>query len=179
MHKRLRPAFFCGDQLHDNKAGIGQFLTYTNQNLHFMKSINLIAGFGGAVVLTLLNETLKEIDEKMPRIDLLGEEALAKASAFLGSEIKNENALFKASLAGDLLSNTAYFSLISGTKNEIWTKAASAGFLAGIAAVSLPKELGLDDKPVTKTLTTKVLTVGYYMMGAFATAGILSLIQKK
>ena len=144
-----------------------------------MKSINLIAGFGGAVVLTLLNETLKEVDDTMPRIDLLGEEALSKASAFLGSEIKNEETLFKASLTGDLISNTAYFSLISGTKKEIWTKAASAGFLAGIAAVSLPKKIGLDDTPVTKSITTKVLTVGYYMMGAFATAGILSLIQKK
>ena len=144
-----------------------------------MKSLNLIAGFGGAVVLTLLNESLKELDNKMPRIDLLGEEALAKASTFLGSEIKNKDTLFKASVVGDLISNTAYFSLINGNKNEIWTKAASAGFLAGMAAVALPKKLGLDDKPVAKTVTTKVLTIGYYMLGAFATAGILSAIQKK
>ena len=144
-----------------------------------MKSSNMIAGLGGALVLTLLNESLKNVDRKMPRVDLVGEEALAKASAFFGSEIKDKNILYKGSLVGDIISNTAYFSLISGKSKQLWTKAASAGFLAGIAAVSLPKQLGLDEDPVAKCLTTKALTVGYYMLGAFATAGILSLIQKK
>ena len=144
-----------------------------------MKSINLIAGFGGAVVLTLLHESLKESGDVMPRIDLVGQEAVAKVAAYLGTEINDESTLFKASLVGDLLSNIAYYSLIDGRSNEIFIKAASAGFLAGLAAISLPKKLGLHDKPVTKTSTAKVLTSGYYMAGAFATAGIHRLLQKR
>lgn len=46
-----------------------------------MKSSNMIAGLGGALVLTLLNESLKNVDRKMPRVDLVGEEALARAKA--------------------------------------------------------------------------------------------------
>lgn len=143
-----------------------------------MKNLNLIAGFGGAVVLTLLHETLKDSGDKMPRIDLVGQEAVAKVASFLGTEINNESTLFKASIVGDLISNTAYYSLISGRNNEIFIKATSSGFLAGMAAISLPQKLGLHNKPVTKTATTKVLTIAYFMAGALATAGILSVLQK-
>ena len=144
-----------------------------------MKTSNLLAGLGGAIVLTVLNESLKNLDNKMPRIDLIGEQALQKTSAFLGAEITNKNTLYKSTLAGDLLSNAAYFSLIAGKRKDLWKRAASSGFLAGLGAISLPSKMGLNDKPVTKSLTTKSLTIGYYMAGAFATAAILSLMEKK
>lgn len=144
-----------------------------------MKITNILAGLGGAIVLTVLNESLKNIDDKMPRINLVGEEALQKTSAFLGAEISNKDTLYKSTLAGDLLSNAAYYSLIAGNRKNLWKRAASSGFLAGLGAVSLPKQMGLNDEPVAKSLTTKALTVSYYMAGAFATAGILSLIMKK
>lgn len=40
-----------------------------------MNSKNVLAGLGGAMVLTILNESLKNINEDMPHIDLVGEEA--------------------------------------------------------------------------------------------------------
>lgn len=144
-----------------------------------MKSLNLLAGLGGAIVLTVLNESLKNLDDKMPRIDLVGEEAIQKTSAFLGSEITNKKTLYKTTLAGDILSNAAYYSLIAGNKKNLWKRAASAGFLAGLGAATLPKDMGLDDSPVAKSLTTKALTIGYYMAGALATAGIMSLMSRK
>lgn len=144
-----------------------------------MKTVNLLAGLGGALVLTALNESLKNVDDKMPRIDLVGEQAFQKTSEFFGSKFKSKNSLFKATLAGDLVSNAAYFSLIAGNNKDLWKRATSAGFLAGLGAITLPKEMGLDDSPVAKTLTTKILTVGYYMAGAFATAAILSFFSKK
>ena len=155
------------------------FYTITNKFTTIMKSLNLLAGFGGALVLTVLNESLKNLDTKMPRIDLVGEEAIQKTSAFLGSKIKSKKTLYKTTLAGDLLSNAAYYSLIGGNKKNLWKRAASAGFLAGLGAVTLPKEMGLDDTPVTKSLTTKTLTIGYYMAGALVTAGIMSMINKE
>ena len=143
-----------------------------------MKTLNLIAGLGGAIVLTALHETLKNVDEEMPRIDLVGEEALQKTSDFFGVKIANKDTLYKATLAGDLMSNAAYFSLIAGNRKDLWTRAASSGLLAGLGAIALPKEMGLNDEPVTKSFKTKALTVGYYMAGAFATAAILSFIDK-
>lgn len=143
-----------------------------------MKTLNLIAGLGGAIVLTALHETLKNVDEEMPRIDLVGEEALQKTSEFFGVKISNKNTLYKATLAGDLMSNAAYFSLIAGNRKDLWTRAASSGILAGLGAIALPKEMGLNDEPVTKSFKTKALTVGYYMAGAFATAAILSFLDK-
>lgn len=41
---------------------------------------SLLAGLGGAVVLNVLHEGLKGRDDNMPRIDLLGEEALDRKS---------------------------------------------------------------------------------------------------
>lgn len=144
-----------------------------------MNSRNLLAGLGGAIVLTLLNESLKNLNHKMPRIDLVGEQALQKTSEFLGAGIINKDTLYKSTLAGDIVSNATYFSLIGAGKRNLWKSAASAGFLAGLAAISLPKRIGLDDSPVANSAITKSLTVGYYMAGAFATAGILNLMQKK
>ncbi len=143
-----------------------------------MNTKNILAGLGGAIVLTILNESLKNMNEDMPHIDLVGEEATLKVAAFFGVEINDDNTLYGTSLFGDILSNAAYFSLIDGQGSDLWNKAASAGLMAGIGAVQLPEKLGLDDTPVTKTLTTKALTIGYYLAGALATAAILKVLEK-
>lgn len=85
--------------------------------------------------------------------------------------------MYGTSLVGDILSNATYFSIINGEGKELWTKAASAGLLAGIGAVQLPNKLGLDDTPVAKSLTTKLLTIGYYLAGAIATAAIIKVLD--
>ena len=139
-----------------------------------MNKNNLIAGLGGAIVLTLLNETFKNVNHKMPRINLVGEEAVQKTASLVGINIDNENALMGTALVGDIISNTAYFSLINGKNEELWLKAAASGFTAGLGAVNLPEKLGLNDQPVAKSTTTQVLTVAYYMLGAFTTAAIIN-----
>ena len=139
-----------------------------------MNKNNLIAGLGGAIVLTLLNETFKNVNHKMPRINLVGEEAVQKTASLVGINIDNENALMGTALVGDIISNTAYFSLIYGKNEELWLKAAASGFTAGLGAVNLPEKLGLNDQPVAKSTATQVLTVAYYMLGAFTTAAIIN-----
>lgn len=143
-----------------------------------MNSSNIIAGLGGAIVLTLLNESLKHVNGNMPRIDLVGEEAVQKTAAYFGMDVENEETLFGVSLVGDLISNTAYYSLINGSGNELWIKAASAGVTAGIAAIKIPDKIGLNDNPVAKKNSTKLWTVSYYLIGAIATAGFLNIINK-
>ena len=140
---------------------------------------NLLAGLGGALALNVIHESLKHHDSGMPRIDLLGEEALQKTLNYFGTEIKDENNLYKATLAGDVVSNALYYSVIgAGSPKYIWARAAVVGLAAGIGAVTLPKPMGLNPQPVTKTPKAKKLTVAYYLAGALVTAGLLKAMKK-
>ena len=139
----------------------------------------MLAGLGGAIALNILHESLKHKDDKMPRIDLLGEEALQKAANYFGTSINDEATLYKATLAGDVVSNALYYSLIgAGSNKHIFTRAIVYGLSAGIGAITLPEPMGLNPEPVTKSQKTKVLTVAYYLAGALVTAGIVKAISK-
>lgn len=131
---------------------------------------NLLAGLAGAVALNILHETYKRLDEKAPRIDLVGEEALSKAIKQTGNQPPAGDKLFTATLAADVISNTLYYSLIGmGNKKNIMLRAAMLGTVAGIGALTLTKRLGLSDAPVTKSTKTKMLTVAWYFAGAMVT----------
>lgn len=135
---------------------------------------NLLAGLGGALALNILHESLKKKYPDMPRIDLLGEEALQKGMGYFGHSIENPATLYKATLAGDIVSNTLYYSAIgSGSKHTVWAKAISLGLAAGVGAVTLPKPLGLNPEPVARNSKVKALTIGYYLAGALVTAALL------
>lgn len=141
---------------------------------------NLIAGFAGAVALNILHETLKKQSSNVPRVDLLGEDAIQRTLSYFGGHIDDKETLYNATLAGDLVGNTLYYSLIgAGAAKYLWPKAIFVGLSAGIGAVKLPKPMGLDDTPVTKTDEVKILTVGYYLFGALVTAAVVNLINKK
>jgi hypothetical protein len=70
-----------------------------------------IGGFAGACTLTLLNESVKKLDKDAPRMDLLGMNAVARLMK--GNNILTQTAgkLFPVALAGDLVSNSLYYSL--------------------------------------------------------------------
>ncbi len=141
---------------------------------------NLLAGLGGAIALNILHESLKKKDKDMPRVDLLGEEALEKSLDYFDAEINDKDTLYKATLAGDILSNSLYYSSIgAGDPKHLWTRAIAVGVTAGIGAITLPEPLGLDDKPVARTNKTKALTIGFYLTGALVTGCILKALHKK
>lgn len=140
---------------------------------------NLLAGFAGALALNILHETVKTKSNNVPRIDLLGEDALQKTLKYFGGKIDKRENLYQATLAGDLLSNTIYYSLIGSERGKyVWQKAAVLGLSAGIGAITLPKPMGLDEKPVAKNDQVKVLTVGYYLFGALVTGLIVKALSK-
>jgi len=142
-----------------------------------MNAKNFLAGLGGAIVLNLLHESLKKKSIDTPRIDLVGEEALQKVLGYFGNKIDNKDTLYKATLAGDLISNATYYSMIGNSSNNVWGKAVSLGLVAGIGAVVVPKEIGLDETPVAKNTQVKAMTVAYYLAGALATAAILTALK--
>jgi len=139
-----------------------------------------MAGLGGAIALNILHESLKKKSKDMPRVDLLGEEALQKTLNYFGTEIEGEKPLYTATLAGDVLSNAMYYSMIGkGKPDHVWVRALAYGVAAGVGAITLPEPMGLDPEPVTKTDTSKALTVGYYVVGALVTAALVRAISSK
>jgi len=141
------------------------------------KIINLIAGLGGAVVLNLLHESLKNKGKDMPRIDLLGEEAVQKSIGYLGTSIEDKTDLYLTTLAGDLAGNAIYYSLIGGRNGLIWPKAVILGLAAGIGAVKLPKPMGLNQAPTARNTRVSALTIAYYLSGAIVTGAILKSLK--
>lgn len=140
---------------------------------------NLTAGFLGSVALNLLHETLRKYGNDVPRVNLVGEEALNKTLVATGrTPITDEEELYKATLKADLISNTVYYSMIGGKRSLIWPKAIFFGLSAGLGAVNLPDKLGLDPRPVNSTEQKKFLTVGYYLFGALVTGYVLRKLTK-
>lgn len=141
---------------------------------------NIIGGLAGALALNVLHETVKRLDHDAPHIDLVGEEALSKGAESLNIEAPKGNALFTATLAGDLLSNALYYSLIGfGKKKDLLWRGAGYGLVAGVGALTLTKPMGLSDAPVTKTTKTKVLTVAWYLFGGLVTAVVVKQLKSK
>jgi hypothetical protein len=140
---------------------------------------NLFAGLAGAVALNVLHEFLKN-KRTTPRIDFLGEQALQKTVRYFGGNITDTDDLYKLTLAGDLISNTIYYSRVASAKRQhLFGRAIAMGLIAGIGAVKLPEPLGLNPKSVAKTDQVKSMTVGYYLFGALVTALVASALKKK
>jgi len=95
--------------------------------------------------------------------------ALAKGFAAADHDIPPRRDLIKIAMAGDLASNTAYYSLVgaAGPDNAV-AAGTLLGLAAGIGAVLLPGPLGLGEAPSARTPQTKAMTVAWYLAGGLA-----------
>ncbi|HEX2606252.1 MAG TPA: hypothetical protein VHK91_02690 [Flavisolibacter sp.] len=140
----------------------------------------LEGGLAGAVALTLISETVKRAIPHAPRVDLLGMNALSKGLKIIGARKPEDRKLYTWALAGDLISNAAYYSIAGiGKKDNALLRGAALGFGAGLGAVLLPKPLGLKDHYTDRTLSTRVLTVGLYVAGGIIAAAVMKWADKK
>ena len=141
----------------------------------------LIGGAAGAVTLTALHQLLKRVTPDAPRADNLAKQGLRKALRAVGSAPPNEEGLQQASLAGDLVTNTAYYAagLAFGPGTAKWL-APLLGAGAGIGSIALPGPMGLNPDETNRTATTKVLAFGIYLAGGLAaTATYRALADEK
>jgi len=137
----------------------------------------LSAGACGALTTNVLHEVLRRAVPDAPRVDLLGMQALTRMIA-TRSEPPKGGSLYAATLAADLLSNTAYFSLAGLVpRSKTVTAGVVLGIAAGIGAVALPRPLGLDASTTSRTVTTKALTIGLYVAGGLVTGSLLAALQ--
>lgn len=129
----------------------------------------VVAGAVGAVTTTLLHELSRWLLPDAPRVDLLGMQALARGLHAAGLAAPGGRTLYALTLAGDLVSNTAYFSLVGASPRARAPLAGLAlGVAAGLGAVYLPPVLGLNAQLTTRTRTTGLLTVALYTVGGLA-----------
>ena len=123
-------------------------------------------------MLTLLNESARQFMPAAPRIDLLGQRALARAIESLGGKPPSGQRLRGAALAGDLISNSLYFSLVgAGEAEHRWRRGLLLGLGAGLGTVLLPPLLGLGNRPAGRAHATQAMTVAWYVAGGLTAAG--------
>lgn len=147
-----------------------------------MKATTALAGgLAGAVTLNLVHELYRQIDPDAPKVHLIGEEALVKMLKTANLPVPfQEKELYKWTLAGDILSNTLYYSLVGASKKKNLIKnGLILGFTAGVGAVFMPEKLGLDDAPVARTTETKLLTVLWYTLGGLTSGWVMKVLRKK
>ncbi|HEX8349164.1 MAG TPA: hypothetical protein VF598_04320 [Hymenobacter sp.] len=138
----------------------------------------LFSGLAGSMVLTLLHENARRIaPDVAPRMDVLGMRALRKLLNKADAPQPDHDTLFNATMAGDILTNGLYYSLV-GKGKKAWGRGAMLGLAAGIGGVLLPGPLGLGKAPSSRTPQTKLMTVAWYLVGGLAAAGASRLWSK-
>jgi hypothetical protein len=125
-------------------------------------------------VLTLLHETARRSGlPGAPRMDVMGMRAIALALRKLDQTPPPRDTLFDLAFLGDLVSNSAYYSLV-GVSNDApqrtWTRGALLGFAAGVGAAYLPPRIGLGEQPGQRPPATQIMTVAWYLAGGLAAA---------
>jgi hypothetical protein len=139
----------------------------------------LAGGLAGTITVASLHEALRRITPNAPRMDQLDIDLLRKGLQSMNKKVPEENELQRWAVGGELLCDTAYFSMAAaGGKKRVWLYGALLGLAAGISAVVLPKSLGLPDESSNKTLGTKIMTVGLYLIGGLAAAAVAKLVDK-
>ncbi|WP_294299690.1 hypothetical protein [uncultured Chryseobacterium sp.] len=132
----------------------------------------IIAGLGGAIALSLLHEVIRKNFDNVPEINKVGEEALNKALDKADVKITNQDQLYAATLAGDVIGNGMYYATTATSGFNI-----ASGLAMGLGALALPEKMGLDEKPVAENTQKKVMTVAYYLFGAIVTKFIYDKIK--
>ena len=146
-----------------------------------MKAIAaLTGGIAGACALTLLHEIARKSDPDAPRMDLLGMDALSKILKAGDIKPPDNNTLFTWTMAGDLVSNSLYYSLAGfGGPKRIWLRGILLGLSAGIGAVYLPGPLGLKKETSNRTVRTKAMTITWYLTGGLVASTVISSLKKR
>lgn len=131
----------------------------------------LVSGLAGAVVLTLVHQAARHLTPDAPRMDVLGLRGLRKLLAAADAPQPDHDTAYNLTMAGDLLSNGLYYSLV-GSGPDAWWRGAALGVAAGVGGVVLPGPLGLGDGPSNRTPQTKLMTVAWYTLGGLVAAGV-------
>lgn len=129
-----------------------------------------MAGFGGAIALSVLDKYVRKNFDEVPEFNEMGEQVIDKSLEVVNLQVKDPDKLYNATVAGDVFTNGIYYALTPFKMSTL------VGALGGLGAIVLPKKLGLDNEPIAGTDKKKMITVGYYVFGALVAAGIYKVL---
>lgn len=131
----------------------------------------LAGGVAGTLVLTALHEVARRIVPHAPRMDVIGERALTRTLKAVGRRPPRGRRLFQSTLAGELLSNALYYSVVgASSRSRALRNGLLVGLAAGVGAVLLPPRMGLGHPPGEKSPLTPLLTIAWYTAGGVTAA---------
>jgi len=137
---------------------------------------SLASGIAGALALTAIHEVARRRFASAPRMDEVAMRGLRK---ILPGKFRDPRRLHQLALAGDLLSNSVYYSVIAApTRKATWMRAGVLGTAAGLCALFLPERLGLGVPHNSHRRTNQFMTVGWYLAGALATAFVATRVRE-
>lgn len=140
---------------------------------------SLTSGLAGALALTAVHETARRVLPNAPRMDIVGRRALVKGARRLGFGPPSPETRRPIALAGELASNTLYYTLVGlGRKPSPLLRGGALGSVAGLAAVALPPMLGLGRQPRGTTKNTQAMTAGWYLIGGLVAAATYRLLDR-
>lgn len=129
------------------------------------------SGLVGACTLTLVHEVGRRLLPHAPRLDVLGRRALTRVFSMVGSIKPDPTQLHTIALAGDIVTNTLYYSLVGVDDNKRpLLRGALLGGIAGVGAILAPGPLGLGRQSSARTPATQVMTIAWYIIGGLAAA---------
>lgn len=138
----------------------------------------LVGGLAGALTVSLINESARQLVQDAPRLDILGKRAIAYPLMEAGKELPPNSQLYWIALGGDVVMNTLYYSIVGlGGAENAYRNGALLGAAAGVGAVVLPEKIGLGDEPSARTEQTKLMTVAWYIAGGLAAAAVVQLLS--
>lgn len=138
------------------------------------------SGVIGATALTAIHESARRNFSDAPRMDVLGERAIARSMRMVGQKAPAEDRLHTAALAGDIVANSLYYSLVGiGDPRTALLRGVVLGLAAGIGGVYLPGPMGLGSEPSARTPATKAMTIGWYLAGGIAAALAYQMISRR
>jgi hypothetical protein len=139
----------------------------------------LAGGLAGTITVASLHEAMRRVTPTAPRMDLLDMDLLRKGLTKMNKKVPADDTLQRWAVGGELLCDTAYFTLAAaGGRKRVWLCGALLGLAAGISAVVLPRSMGLPPEPGNKTLGTKIMTIGLYFLGGLAAAAVAQLAER-
>lgn len=146
-----------------------------------MKSkIDIIGGIVGAIVLNIAHELAKKTITDAPRIDDIGNEGIVKGAEAVGVTPPSGKALDSTTFAFNIFTNAMSYRIIGKyDRQHLLIRGALHGLAIGLGTLSLSKAIDVDDRPVTRTLLTKVLTVSWYILGGIAAAATIKCLRKE
>lgn len=143
-----------------------------------MRRLVVLAGAGlvGAITVTVLNELGQRVDRRAPRLDLLGERALAAAIRGLCGRVPGARKLRRMALVGDLVANTLFYgALFAGTPRP-FARGVAGGALAGLAAAALAPAFGLERR--FRARPQRSLTVAWYAGAGLAASALYAALTR-